>query len=192
MTYQAWTEKDVEHRVLEAAETLMLLPAAKGPQAFGSSMPAYVQDWQAYNSEPSRYRARASRDAIARMPETWEWINTFLGEEDRKLVYAWAWVKTRKGKSINDFASREGMNNRTLRRRITSIFKNVAGNLNRLHAVRLKVSVDHVSEIGEEMNPETVSSVNYATHWMAPDAKPRHLPEQLEPVQRKPAVERAR
>lgn len=189
--YIAWTAKDVEYRVLEAAETLMLLPAAKGPQAYGTAMPGYVQDWHAYASEPSHYKRRPSRDALDRMPETWGWINAFLTEPDRKLVYAWAWVKVRRGKTINDFASREGMDNRTLRRTMTRIFNGIAGNLNRLHAARLKISVDGVSELTAEIDPEQVSSVKYAKHWRAPDAKPRHLPERLEPiVQRNPAPKR--
>jgi energy-converting hydrogenase A subunit M len=104
------------------------------------------------------------------------------------LLYAWAWVKTRTGRKINDFASREGMNSRTLRRQITRICQQIANDLNRLHAVRLTVMVDHVSEITPEADPEQISSVTYATHWRAEDAKPRHLPEMIE---RTPAARRA-
>lgn len=187
MNYEAWSAKAVEERVIEAAETLMLLPNVKGPQAFGSSMPTPVKDWEAYGSEPSRYKSRPSRDAIDRMPETWEWINRLPEQADRVLLYAWAWVKVRRGRSISDFASRDGMNVRTLRRQISRICQDIAGELNRLHAVRLKVAVDLVSEVEAEIDPEQVSSVTYANHWRAADAKPRHLPELLDqraPVKR--------
>ncbi|WP_127524597.1 DUF6362 family protein [Mesorhizobium sp. Z1-4] len=187
MTYHAWTAKDVEHRILEAAETLMLMPGVKGPKAYGSAMPDYVRDWQAYGSEQSRYKRRPSRDAISRMPETWGWINTLLKESDRKLIYAWAWVKVRRGVAVNDFASREGMNSRTLRRTITRLCQRMANDLNRTVRVRFTPPMDGVSEIGLEADPNAVSSVNYASHWMAPDAKPQHLPERLEPVHRNPA-----
>lgn len=183
MTYSAWTAKAVEERVLEAQETLMLLPNTPGPREFGNSMPTVVED----NRSETRFKARPSRAAIDRMPETWAWINRLPKQEDRVLLYAWAWVKVRRGRSINDFASNEGMNLRTLRRQITRICQDIAGELNRLHAVRLKVSVDLVSEVEAEIDPEQISSVTYANHWRAADAKPRHLPELLDqraPVKR--------
>jgi hypothetical protein len=179
-TYRAWTAKAVEHRVIEAAETLMLMPNVQGPRNFVSLMPETIQDWHAYGSEPSTYKVRPSRDAIGRMPETWSWINAHPSEEDRRLLYAWAWVKTRKGKSVNDFASREGHNNRTLRRQITRICQAIANELNRKHSVRLTIVVDVMSEITAEADPEQISSVKYANHWRTDDAKPRHLPEMLE------------
>ncbi|TPM89848.1 DUF6362 family protein [Mesorhizobium sp. B2-1-3A] len=186
MSYSAWTPKAVEHRLLEAAETLMLLPNVRGPKSYGSAMPAPVREWEAYGSEPSRYKSRPSREAIDRMPETWTWINSLPEQADRVLIYAWAWVKVRRGRSINDFASREGMNNRTLRRQITQVCQQIADDLNRKHMVRLTVVVDVVSEITAEVDPEQISSVTYANHWRAEDAKPRHLPELLD--QRAPAT----
>ena len=187
MNYQAWTAKAVEDRVLEAAETLMLLPGIKGPQTYGSAMPTPVRDWQSYGLEPSTYKRRPSRSALDRMPEVWTWINRLPNQADRVLLYSWAWIKVRSGKKIADFASREGMNVRTLRRSITRICQLIANDLNRMHVVRLNTAIDLVSENQAEPDPETVSSVNYANHWMAPGAKPRHLPERLEPPQRKSA-----
>ncbi|WP_157632728.1 DUF6362 family protein [Hoeflea sp. 108] len=184
MNYEAWTAKAVEERVLEAAETLMLMPNAPGPREFGNSMPPVVEDGR---SEPSRYKARPSRAAIDRMPQTWEWINALPKQADRVLLYAWAWVKTRRGRSINDFASGEGMNVRTLRRAVTRICQLIANDLNRMQLVRLNSAVDLVSENQAELHPEQISSVSYANHWRAADAKPRHLPELLDqraPVKR--------
>lgn len=124
MNYTAWTARAVEDRVIEAAETLMLLPNVKGPQAYGSAMPQIVRDWQAYGSEKSGYKRRPSRDAIDRMPEVWEWINALPKQDDRVLLYSWAWVKVRSGSKIQHFASSEGMNVRTLRCAITSMCVN--------------------------------------------------------------------
>lgn len=183
--YTAWTARAVEDRVIEAAETLMLLPNTPGPREFGNSMPTVVED----NRVETRYRRRPSRDALDRMPQTWEWINALPKQADRVLLYSWAWVKVRSGRRIDDFASREGMNVRTLRRAITSICQQIANNLNRMHLVRLNDHVDAVSEITEEIVPSTVTSVKYASHWRAPDAKPQHLPDQLD--QRTPALKRA-
>jgi len=187
-TYQAWSAKDVEHRVLEAAETLMLMPNVQGPKMFGNGMPEMVREkWKdATPTNTHVHKARPSREAIGRMPETWSWINAMPEQADRVLLYAWAWVKTRKGRSINAFASQEGHNNRTLRRQISRICQAIANELNRKHAVRLTIAVDRMSEITAEVDPEQISSVNYASHWRAEDAKPRHLPEMLErtPVKR--------
>lgn len=187
--YREWTAKTVEHRVVEAAETLMLMPKVQGPKAYGNAMPQPLKEWEQYGSEPSRYVSRPSRDAIDRMPETWTWINGLPVADDRRLLYAWAWVKARRGKKIADFASREGMNARTLRREISRICQVIANDLNRNHIVRLNNRVDVVSEIPDEVDPEQISSVKYASHWMAPDAKPRHIPEMLDPVDR-PKVKR--
>ena len=37
--FEDWTAKAVEHRIIEAAETLALCPRALGPKAFGNAMP---------------------------------------------------------------------------------------------------------------------------------------------------------
>lgn len=187
MKFEAWTAKAVEHRILEAQETLMLMPNVKGPQQYGNAMPAPVRDWHQYGMEPSRYKRRPSRDAIGRMEPTWDWINRFLSLSDRRLIYAWAYFKCRRGRTINDFASQEGMNSRTLRRTVTRICQLIANELNQKHSVRLTTAVDDVSEIQHESDPTQVSSVKYANHWMAPGAKPQGLPdlhEQRQPVQR--------
>jgi hypothetical protein len=169
--YREWTAKTVEHRVLEAAETLMLMPAVRGPAAYGNAMPQPLKEWGQYGMEPSRYVSRPSRDAIDRMPETWAWINALPLSEDRRLIYAWSWVKARRGKKVGDFASREGMNVRTLRREITRICQLIANDLNRNHIVRLNNRIDAVSEIEDEVDPETVSSVKYANFERAADPR---------------------
>lgn len=182
MTYQDWTAKAVEERVLEAAETLMRMP---NDYRGGSSVWGQYKD--DYGPTRTKVVVRPTGGAIDRMEKVWDWINRLPIQADRVLLYAWAWVKARRGRSINDFASREGMNVRTLRRAVTRICQQIANDLNRMHLVRLNSGVDLVSEDQAEQDPEQISSVNYATHWRAADAKPRHLPELLDqraPVER--------
>lgn len=96
-------------------------------------------------------------------------------------------MKVRGGRSINDFASREGMNVRTLRRAVTRICQQTANDLNRKLLVRLNSGGDPLSENQAEPDPEQISSVTYANHWRAADASPGTNPELLDqraPVKR--------
>lgn len=168
-----WTAKEVEYRVLEAAETLMLCPNHYG--GGGSAWPAFPQDPQesyAYNA--ARYRRLPSPGAISRMTATWGWINAHPAESERKLLYAWAWQKTKKGKFLNDFASREGVNSRTLRRAITAICQAIADRLTQSGLACLDGAVDDVSEITPENASQKVSFPKHANHFLEPGAKPRY------------------
>ncbi len=180
MTYQAWTAKDIEYRLLEAMQTLMLLPAARGPRGYASSMPdvamTKTEAWLAGAVEKSRYIRRPERDAIDRMPETWGWINSTLSEPERRLLYGWAVAKVSNRRRIARYAEKMGFNDRTLRRRITALFQAVADALNRKHVVCASGPVASVSEIRPEADTEAVSSVRYAHHWRADDARPKITP----------------
>ncbi|MRX33203.1 DUF6362 family protein [Aminobacter sp. MDW-2] len=185
MTYQAWTAKAVEESVLEAAETLMRMPNDYRVGGGGSVWGQYKDE---YGPTRTKVIVRPTGAAIDRMEKVWDWINRLPDQADRVLLYAWAWVKARRGRSINDFASREGMNVRTLRRAVTRICQLIANDLNRIQLVRLNSAVDPVSENQSELHPEQISSVSYANHWRAADAKPQHLPELLD---QRPPVKRA-
>jgi hypothetical protein len=167
-----WTAKAVENRVLEASETLMLCP--NHFIGGGSAWPAFPQDPQeSYAYNEARYRRRASPGALSRMMTTWGWINDHPAESERKLLYAWAWQKTKKGKFLNDFASREGINSRTLRRAITAICQAIADRLNQHKIAWLDHDVDVVSEITPENAPKTVMFPKHANYFLEPGAKPR-------------------
>jgi len=177
MTYQAWTAKDIEYRLLEAMETLALLPAIRGPKGYGSSMPEIAmtktEAWLAGASEKSRYKRRPDRDAIDRMPETWGWINTILSEPERKLIYGWARAKVAKGRSVHRYCEKMGFTDRTMRRRITALFQAVADDLNQKRTVCDTGRIAGLSEIRPETDTEAVSLVTYAPHWRTDDAKPK-------------------
>ena len=93
-----WTYEQVKARIIEAAETLMASPAALGPRMALGSMSEVVQAYSdAYGAAPAGYNRIPAPGALSRMEETWQWINSYLGEEDRKLIYDYGFIKTRKG-----------------------------------------------------------------------------------------------
>ncbi len=171
----AWTAKAVEYRVLEAAETLMLTPNVGG--GGGSAWPEYIPHYP----RAMKIRIRPSPGALTRMLATWAWINALQSEKDRRLLYAWAWTKTRKGRFLNDFASREGVNSRTLRWTITRICQDIADQLEQAKVPCFDQAVDDVAEIEPEPASQTVSSETSArveidgiVSHIEPGARPRY------------------
>ncbi|MCD2183319.1 DUF6362 family protein [Rhizobium sp. GN54] len=174
MNFTDWTAKAVEDRILEMADTLRMSPAVKGPQAFGSSLPEAVQRHsEAYGSVVARYRETASAGALGRMEQVWSWVNALPSEADRKLIYAWSWVKVRKGMKIAAFAAENDLNERTLRRSVTAICQRIADRLNQECQIRLLTPDCLVSEIQPDIASTTVTSGNCVTAWRASDARPQ-------------------
>jgi hypothetical protein len=183
MNYEEWTAKTVEGRILEAAETLMLCPNAHLGGG-GSIWGEYKDD---YGPVKTTYKKRPSGGAIDRMERVWTWINALPEMSDRKLIYAWSYVKVRKGLRLSAFAAENDFSDRTLKRQITDICQRIADNLNRLYAVRLTVVVDEVAENQPSLVPYNISSQKCAvTNWRSRDAKPtdRTHPDREELVKR--------
>lgn len=177
MTYEVWTAQTVRDRVVEAADTLLMSPAALGPRMEGSMgvFSEYIDDYR--RGEPTRLKRIPAPGALTRMEETWTWINGFLDERDRKLLYDYGFLKTRKGMYLATYLERNGIVRRTFERQVLRCCQIIADNLNRKHAVRLTVPLDGVSQNAPESDPTTVSSVTHAKWKRAADAKPRHLPD---------------
>lgn len=174
MKFTDWTAKAVEERILEMADTLRISPAARGPKAFGNAMPDPVRERSdAYGFTAARFRQSASAGALSRMEECFAWISTIATEGDRKLLYAWSWVKVRKGMKLSAFASENDMNDRMLRREITRICHAISEHLNRTRSIRLNADDCTLSEITAIHASTTVTSEKCATHWIAPDARPQ-------------------
>lgn len=172
----AWTAKAVEYRVLEAAETLMLTPNVGGGAA-GSAWPEYIPHYP----RAMKIRIRPSPGALTKMLATWAWINALQSEKDRRLLYAWAWTKTRKGRFLSDFASREGVNSRTLRWTITRICQDIADQLEQRKVPCFEQAVDDIAEIEPEPASQAVSSETSArdqtdgiVSFIEPGARPRY------------------
>ncbi|TCQ28247.1 DUF6362 family protein [Rhizobium sp. PP-CC-3G-465] len=174
MTFHDWNAKTVEDRILEMAEALRLSPSVKGPQQFGNAMPAPVRAAdEGYGYSPAYYRKNASAGALSRMSEVWDWINALPEMADRKLLYAWSYIKVRKGMKIAAFAAENDLNDRTLRRSITKLCQQIANDLNRKASIRLTVTDLQVSENGAHLASQTVTSESRVNHWRDKDAKPQ-------------------
>lgn len=175
--YTAWTAKAVELRILEAAETCLRLPPVKGPQVYGNNMPEPVRrQIEAYGSNKPKFRRNVDRSAIARMEETWTWINTYLSEADRHLVYGWSHAKKRKRRSVARFARQNHCSERTMYRWTRQICSRIAGKLNEFHVPSLTMSdFDQIS--GANQLKSKISVQPNETYWRAPGSKPMVAPE---------------
>lgn len=180
MKYQAWTWKAVEGRVLEMADTLRLMPKHKGPKEYGSAMPEAVRRHEeAYGSDTAHSKETASAANLERMEQVWTWVNSYLSEPERKLIYAWSWVKVRKGMKIAAFAAENDMSDRMLRREIVKLCSIIANNLNQITLVRLNSEDCSLSENEGESDQSDVTSNNCGTirqngiaFGMTADARP--------------------
>lgn len=171
--FRDWTAKAIEHRILEAADTLALCPKALGPKAFGNSMPESPRlQRDAYATNTPRYRRRPSAGSMDRMEECWTWINALDEMQDRRLVYGWAWAKSSRGRSLKVLAMAEGMSDRTLRREIIRICEAIAQRLNGNHIPQRPVSVDDRSPDAREADETIQPDRSYDTHWRAQNARP--------------------
>ncbi|WP_313030455.1 DUF6362 family protein [Brucella sp.] len=190
MSFQDWTSEAVKSRVIEMAATLRKLPAHKGPKSFANNMPDVVRRYdEAYGFETAKVKIRATGGEIARMEECFGWVNSFLDEADRKLVYDYGFIKSRKGVSLEAYLRKNDTVRRTFQRQINRCCQQIAESLNRLYAVRLTVTLDNVSDFDDNSHQQTVSSescVRGANHFMTPDAKPRNIPSLREKM--KPAA----
>lgn len=177
MKFEDWTAKAIELRILEMADTLRLSPKVKGPQEYGSSQPEVVREaGEGYGYSAAWYKPRASGAALGRMEAVWSWINALPDQDDRKLIYAWSWVKVRKGMKLSAFAAENDMNDRMLRREITRLCQVIANNLNQNHLVRLNSEDLQVSENQPDIATTKVTSESCdrePRHWIAPGAKPQ-------------------
>lgn len=181
-TYQAWTYADVRARVIEAAETLMMSPAALGPRMLGSMsemFSEYLDDYR--RGEPTRIKRVPAAGALSRMEETWTWINAWLNEKDRKLVYDYGFIASRKGHTLAKWCERNGWIKRTFERAVNRCCQRIADNLNRKHAIRLTMPVDPVSQNQSEHASTEVASDNRALvkrtpYHRADGAIPVHIP----------------
>jgi len=169
-----WTYEQVKARIIEAAETLLASPASLGPRMAGGAMGDVVREiGESYGYGTVAYRRILAPGALSRMEETWQWINSYLDEDARKLVYDYGFIKTRKGMYLDRYLERNDMVRRTFERKIQRACQTIASELNRKHLVRLDIRLDDVSQNSVEDTSSTVSSEKCATHWIAPDAKPQ-------------------
>lgn len=178
VTYQAWTYEMVRERIIEAADTLMMNPAAFGPRLVGMSLfGEYKDDY--LRGEGTRIRRTPSAHALAEMEETWKWINDWLPEKDRKLVYDYGFITSRKGLTLGVWCERNGWIRRTFERAVARCCQRIADNLNRKHQVRLTTPFDVLSQIKAkhasfEVASDSRAPVKPKLYHRADDATPTH------------------
>ncbi len=166
MVFAEWTFEQVRAQIIEGALTLRSSPAALGPRMGLGAMSEIVRDlMEGYGYSEAKVRHIPSAGAISRMHETWDWINTYLNEEQRKLVYDYAFIKTRKGVYLEAYLKKIDMSRSTFERRIASYCQRIADNLNQKCRVRLTMALDEVTEITVETTSITVASKKCATDW---------------------------
>jgi hypothetical protein len=166
MVFAEWTYEQVRAQIIEGALTLRASPAALGPRMGLGAMSDIVREMmEGYGYNETTVRRIPSAGAISRMYQTWDWINTYLNEEGRKLVYDYAFVKTRKGVYFDAYLKKIDMSRRTFERRIAAHCQQIADNLNQKHRVRLTVAFDDVTQIALKDTSITVASKSCATDW---------------------------
>jgi hypothetical protein len=169
-TFSDWSYVEVRARIIEAALTLRASPATLGPRMLNGSMSGIDDVATAYGyNEITVRRSPPSAEELSRMEETWTWINAFLDEAQRKFVYDYGFIKTRKGKTIEAFLTKIGMSRSSFDRRIQEYCQIIADRLNQECRFRLTVPLDAVTQIELEDGQSTVSSNKCdrnATHWI--------------------------
>lgn len=179
--YEVWTYDAVRAQIIEAADTLMLGEPDRGP-GFAGLLGDVVRDVaEAYGYGSSTYRRIPSPGALSRMEQAWSWINTYLDEPDRKLVYEYGFIKCRRGLTIGRWCEKNGWVERTFERAIKRCCQRIADHLNRNHEIRLTHAVDDVSANQAERPSFEVASDNRAPvqrefYYRAEGAEPIHIP----------------
>lgn len=181
VTYAVWTYSDVRARIIEAAETLKLGEADLGPGYAGQSGEVVQDANDAYGYGTFSFKRIPTGRALTEMEETWTWINTWLNEDDRKLVYEYGFIMTRKGLNIAGWCERNGWIRRTFERAVNRCCQRIADNLNRKHEVRLTTTFDGMSQnqsysTSFEVASDNRASVTRQSYHRADDATPIHVP----------------
>lgn len=180
MSFNEWSSKGVELRILEAAETDLAMPKPRGPKMFGSAMPEPVREREdAYGYHGTRVRRTPSPGSLDRYGQTLDFVNYCIEDPlDRRFLWFWAIAKVNPGRSVNRFAQENGINNRTLRRRVTALCSRIADFLNRNHTVRLNVASGDLSDFLVREEPDEVPEPpSHPTYWNDDGRKPpRHQP----------------
>ncbi|MEF0939617.1 DUF6362 family protein [Rhizobium sp. BR 362] len=166
IAFAEWTYEQVRAQIIEAAYTLRASPGDLGPRLASGAMSDVVRDMmEAYGYQEAKAPRIPSAGAISRMYEVWDWVNTYLNEEQRKRVYEYAFIKTRKGIYLDRYLRKIDISRRTFERRIQFDCQRIADALNQKHRVRLTVTFDEVTQIAVEDTSITVASKNCATDW---------------------------
>lgn len=180
----------VKARFIEAADTIAHMDVGQlKPSAVRSLWPVYQTEnvgghHPGYGINGDRIAYRPSSKAISRAEEVlYGWLLDYVPDDrSRKLIGVWASCQAtpRRTGSFRQFCKKNGLSRSTTERRIDGAFKAVA-------AAVLKNAQSLQGPNWSRVMPMMPNSridigkMATGTAWMAPDAKPRHIPEMLEP-----------
>lgn len=118
----------VKSLIVQSSETLMCMPNAF-PRASVNAMASFwSQVITEYPPERTSYKRRPSPKELDDMETVWKWINRLPNESDRKLLYAWGYIKARKGARLKGFAAKNCMSEGGLRKKIDKLCQSIANN----------------------------------------------------------------
>jgi hypothetical protein len=187
-------------RLIEAMETDIALPIRIGPQSFGSSMPEYIhtpaenfararedqtetggkrtRDDQDSQRRQTERRRKCSRERISRMEEAFNWIRSYIFDDDaRQVLLAYAEVKARGWDWSRYLTNRNRRNpqkkawvKRTVQRWIVRSLQIIADHL--VQTVPLWRTPEGL-QVAHEEAKHTGKSISSDLHaWPAPDESP--------------------
>lgn len=196
------TQAIVLERLIEAMETDIALPIRIGPQAFGSSMPDYVQtqsEWFANRREDlaetggkrtreheaaerrkTERRAKCTTERVTRMEEAFGWVLAHVADvEKRKVLLAYAEVKARGWQWERYLQNRNRRHptksawvKRTVQRWIILSLQEIAENIPKTSTL-LPMDPDLLlAQIEGESTGKSIRSD--LRSWMAPDGNPSY------------------
>lgn len=171
------TTETMKARCIEATETWRLMRIRVGPSSKSGFWPAIAgEPDKDYAPETTRVVRLPTAGEIARADEFTGWVNTYLGEEERKEVWQWGRLKVLPHRTIRGFCEKIGLREHEYRARISKLFQKLAFTVGGNPAVLCSPPVDDAGDLTENR----ASSGRSARHWIADDARPQHMPESAE------------
>lgn len=179
----------VKARFIEAADTIANMDVGQlRPSKARSLWPVYQVDnvgghHPGYGINGSNVRYRPSSKAISRAEEVmYGWLLDHVESDDvRRLLGQWAACQAtpKQAGSFRAHCKKMGLSRSTAERRVDGAFKAVAA---AIFKNSQSLQGPNWSRVKPMMPNSRIDAGKMATvtRWMAPDAKPRHIPEMLE------------
>ncbi len=186
----------VKGRFVEAADTIANMDVGQlRPSKARSLWPAYQVDnvgghHPGYGINGSNVQYRPSSIAISRAEEVmYGWLLDYVdGDQARRLLGQWAACQAtpKQAGSFRAFCKKIGLSRSTAERRVDGAFKAIAGAILKNAQSLQGPNWSRVMPMmpNSRIDPGKMATV---TRWMAPDAKPRHMPEMPAPERRNAA-----
>ncbi|UUP19524.1 DUF6362 family protein [Nitratireductor thuwali] len=181
----------VKARIIEAADTVANMDVGRVRPAAVRSFWPQIQDETVgghsvgYGVNGNRVRYRPSSAAVSRAEEvSYGWMLEHVHDDERRIVlgrWAMCLAAPRIAGSFRAFCKKTGRSRSTADRRIDQQISDIAAailkNAQSLQEPNWSRVVPMIPNSGIDRN-----TIATPAHWMAEGAKPRHIPEMLEPL----------